>query len=495
MHQRTGASGEGSGQDGTGAARCPVGGDRLPGPRGRHEAPLEGPRPRYGAPVPTEVAPGVHGWLLLGYKENLQALRDQDHFSADPRPWNPSGRPPAHTGALPRDGEEHRRLRTPVVDALAGVGTPRLVPIVERVASHLLGRAAAEGRIDLIGQFAAPLPALVLNEVFGLPDDYGRLLADLAHRLWNGGPEAVEAAESAVRSYFTGLVARKRARPGEDLTSRLLAHPHGLTDEEAAEALSRMWESGHELTTHLIGNALLKLLIDPPVWTAYVGGTLTPEDFIDVVMWTDCPVRTIAGRYTATDVSFAGTRIRRGAPLLLSFDSAHTDPSVAPRDGFAMAGNRSHLAWGAGAHRCPATGFTRELVRTAVDAVVDRLRGMVLDTEEPAWRDSPTVHGLEALPVRFAPTGERVEPERDEPPAPRRRFRRKRRPAPQGARYQAPLARKEPAQETAQAAAVRRGKTRAAAPAGVGARYQAPFAAPEEESDLLERLLEDWRPR
>jgi ABC-type Fe3+/spermidine/putrescine transport system ATPase subunit len=310
-------------------------------------------------------------------------------------------------------------------------------------------------------------------------------------------------------------VARKRAEPGQDITSLILQHPHGLTDDEAVEALSLLWETGHEPTTHLIGNALLKLLEDPNVWTAYLGGTLTPEDFVDYVMWTDSPIRMLAGRYSTMDIRFAGARIRQGDPLLFGFASAHTDPSVsrAADDAMALAGNRSHLSWGAGAHRCPATAFARELVRTAIDTVVDRMRGMVMAVEpdELRWRASLSMHGLEELPVWFTPTGERdqrgerPEESRPEPVVTRWVRRRKRRPAAgQGARYQAPLPRDsrsesgEPVnEEPAPAATARTAKPRPrrAAPQGVGARYQAPFAEEAHTPDPLEQLLHTWRPR
>lgn len=498
MRQGTGTDGRDDPQAaGSGGARCPV---ALP-PHGSTgaDAPWDALRERHGGLVPVEVGPGVPGWLLLGYRENLQALRDHTLFSADPRPWGAGHAAPARSAALARDGEEHRRLRAALVDTLAGVGTPRLVPVVERAAVHLLGRVAADGAADLIGGFAAPLPALVLNELFGLPDAYGRLLADLAPRLWSGEPDRAGPAAAAIRSYFAGLVARKRADPGQDMASRLLAHPSGLTDDEAAGALTLLWESGHEPTTHLIGNALLRLLDDPAVWTAYLGGTLTPEDFIDYVMWTDSPIRMLGGRYPVEDLSFSGVRVRRGEPLLLGLASAHTDPSVARgEDAMARAGDRSHLSWGAGAHRCPATGLTRELARTAIDTAVDRLRGMVLavEPEDLRWRDSVAVHGLEELPVWFTATGERVgpvEPVRERAPV-LRRLRRKRGPAPRGARYQAPLAGEdgERAREERPVPASAPRPRRAAR--GAGARYQAPFAPERADPDALERLLAAWRP-
>ncbi|GAB2503834.1 cytochrome P450 [Nocardiopsis aegyptia] len=505
MHQGTDASGQGGDDDPRGAAtaQCPVrhGGGPLPLHEGAAaDVPWARLRDTYGGLAPVEISPGVPGWLLLGYKENLQVLRDQTYFSADPRPWSPSGRAPARSGALTHDGEEHQRLRVPIVDALAQVGTAQLVPVVERAAVRLVDAVSAEGRADLIGQFAAPLPALVLNELFGLPDAYGHLLADLTDRLWSGDPDRAEPAALAIRAYFTGLVARKRAEPGEDITSRVLGHQHSLTDDEAVEALSLLWENGHEPTTHLIGNALLRLLEDPAVWTAYLGGTLTVEDFLDYVMWTDSPLRILAGRYTTMDIRFSGARIRRGEPMLFGFSAAHADQSAVRGgdDPGALTGNRSHLAWGAGAHRCPATSFARELVRTAIDMAVDRLRGMVLavETEDLRRRESMAVNGLAELPVWFTATGEKAEataaPARE---APRTRWvRRRRKPPSQGARYQAPLA--QAAEEAPEV--VRRSRPRPAArkaPPALGARYQAPFAREEPEPDSLERLLDTWRGR
>ena len=468
MRQGTGPTGDEAAGGGTaGPSRCPYTGgaahslDRSPALGA--EPSWDRLRSRHGGLIPVEVTPGVPGWLLLGYKENLRVLRDQTHFSADPRPWGDDAAP-VRGAALARDGDDHQRLRLPLVEALASVGTPHLVPVVERVAVRLIGRVGAEGAADLVGQYAAPLPALVLNELLGLPDSYGHLLADLTDRLRGDDARRAATAAPAVRAYFLGLVARKRAAPGRDVTSALLEHPHGLTDDEAVEALRLLWATGLEPTTHLIGNALRLLVEDRRVWTAYLGGTLTPEDLLDYVMWTDPPVRVLAGRYARTDLRFSGTRIRRGDPLLFAFGAAHSDPSVAGDSGTAMdqlAGNRAHLSWGAGAHRCPATSLTQELVRTAVDTALDRMRDMVavVGPAGPRRRASPGAHGLEELPVRFTPTGE------SEPVA---------------------------AAEPDVRGASRRRKRR---PAARGARYQAPFAEKPHEPDPLERLLETWTPR
>lgn len=467
MRQGTGSTCDDADPGGAAEApRCPRTREAAPSlhwsPTPGAEPPWDRLRSRHGGLVPVEVAPGVPGWLLLGYKENLRVLRDQNHFSADPRPWGADGALPIRGAALARDGDEHQRLRLPIVDALASVGTQRLVPVVQRAAVRLIGRVGAKGAADLVGQYALPLPALVLNELLGLPDSYGHLLADLTARLRGDDARRAATAAPAVRAYFRGLVARKRAEPGSDVTSVILEHPHGLTDDEAAEALRLLWATGLEPTTHLIGNALRLLVGDPGVWTAYLGGTLTPEDFLDYVMWTDPPVSVLAGRYATTDLRISGVLVRRGQPLLFGFGAAHTDPSVSGGTGAAvdlLVGNRAHLSWGAGAHRCPAASFTQELVRTAIDTALDRMRGMVsaVGPDGPRRRASPG--GPEELPVRFVPTGEPEPSAEPEPEARRGARRRKRRPV------------------------------------GRGARYQAPFAEKPHDPDPLEQLLERWSPR
>ncbi|MFC3996332.1 cytochrome P450 [Nocardiopsis sediminis] len=450
-------------------------------------------RARFGAVAPVEVAPGVPGWLLLGYHENLRVLRDQDRFAADPLAWSRrSGHPGAagpRNGALAGDGPEHRRLRSVIVDSLAQISTAQVVPVVERTARGLIGAALPTGGMDLIGQYAAPLPALVLNRLLGLPDAYGRLLAGLAADIWSGDPARAEPATRGLHTYAAGLVERKRENPGDDLASRLLAHPAGLSDDEAVEQLLLLWAAGHEPTTHLVGNALYRLLSVPEIAAAYGGASLPADDFLDYVMWVDPPLRMLTGRYSVRDVELGGAHIRKGEALVLGFGPAHADPVVTARadtgDALALAGNRAHLMWGAGAHGCPAQSLAREIAGTAIDTLLNRLPRMApaAAPAELRWRSSLSVHGLAELPVVFPAEGERgpgPAPERPERERgrPRRMFGRGGgRPRAQGARYQAPAA----APEEPPAPPVRPERpARPAKPRPAGARYQAPAAAPEE---------------
>ncbi|WP_052745445.1 cytochrome P450 [Allosalinactinospora lopnorensis] len=487
------------------AGQCPMSAEAVPlyteATTDDRGAVWERLRARYGPVAPVEVAPGTVGWLLLGYHENLEALRDQNRFFAEPGLWDG----PPRARALAGGGDEHRRLRAPIVDALARLTPARITAEVESVAGALLDGIATAGRADLIGQYAEPLSALLLNRLLGLPDDYGRLLADLTTAVWSGEHARAEPAARGVHDYFTGTVARKREHPGEDLATWLLRHPAALSDQEAAQELMSLWTAGHEPTTHLIGNALARLLGDPEIAMTYGSATLPADDFLDYVMWVDPPLKMLAGRFSAHDMRIGGAEIKKGEAMLVGFAPAHADPAVTGSgDARSFAGNRAHLMWGAGAHACPAQGLAREIARIALDTVVARLRGATLATvpDNLRWRDSLSVRGLVELPVVFAA----ARPAPDDTAAAEekpvrgigRRIRKTARPRRQGARYQAPSAPAEedsPVRKEAPAAGVRPVPARPRRQSPSGARYQAPGSAAAEEPrpDALERLLGAWR--
>ncbi|GLU48807.1 cytochrome P450 [Nocardiopsis ansamitocini] len=496
---------------GSPSPRCPVHDQAVPLYKdlqhSDHASLWEELRTRFGAVAPVEITPGVPGWLLLGYHENLNVLRDPARFSTDPRHWRQAREgglgnvPGPRTGSLAGDGAGHRRLRAPIVEGLAAVTGPALGAAIERLAHALIDGFAGEGNADLIADYAAPLPVLVLNRLFGLSDEHGRLLADLTANRRDGDAAVAERAADDIRDYFTALVRRRRDKPGGDFVSTLLAHPAALSDTEAVDELLLMVGAGHEPTTHLIGNALHRLLGDSEIAVAYRGAALPAADFIDYVMWVDPPLQTLAGRYPTLDVRIGDAEIKEGDALLLGFAPAHADPATRPpgrEDGIdALAGNRAHLMWGAGPHGCPAQSLAREITITAIDVLISRLGDLTLTgaPETLRRRGSLSVHGLVELPVAFAP--ERRPAATRPAPVParkgiRRMFPPARTPRAQGARYGAPDRDRAQPQQAGPAAS-----PRAPAPVRVratGARYQAPAARPPEpEADPLELLLARWR--
>ncbi|GLU46256.1 cytochrome P450 [Nocardiopsis ansamitocini] len=378
-------------------------------------------RKRFGGIAPVEVEPGVRAWLMLGYSEHLEVLRDPHLFPHDARNWRElrEGRMTPNHGTYPvfeyrpnalhTDGVEHQRLRGALVDAYEAFTTNRLRTDIEEVAGALIDSFAPYGEADLIDDFAYRIPLLVINRMLGQNDDHGYFLCDLMMDLWDGDAEAANAANVKMVGFLMDLVARKRVKPGDDITSRLLAHEAQLTDEEIAQQIMLTIAAAHDPTTNLIGNALRLLLLEQEMRVAVSGSQLLIHDAIEQVLWREPPFQTLAGRYARRDTEVAGYRIAEGDCLISGYAAANNDPILYDADGVhasaRSSGNRSHLAWGAGPHRCPAQKIGQHMAASSIQTLVFRLSDMQLSVPERdlRWRPSLFIRGLERLPVVFTP--------------------------------------------------------------------------------------------
>ncbi|WP_326720099.1 MULTISPECIES: cytochrome P450 [unclassified Streptomyces] len=365
-----------------------------------------------GPTAPVELAPGVQATLVTGYDAALHVLRSPETFSKDPRRWTDlaDGTVPMDSPVVPMmayrpnalftDGEEHRRLRGAIADSLARVEPSMLRGYVERSADTLVDRFAPLGAADLLGEYAQVLPLLVFNHLFGCPAEYGVRLVEGMSGIFDGVD--AEKANELLTATLVDLVTLKRARPGQDMTSWLMAHPAGLTDEEMIHSLVLLMGAGTEPQQNLIANSLRLLLSDDRFAGDLSGGSLPVEDALDEVLWADPPMANYAVHFPMHDVVYEGVLLRAGAPLVVSFAAANTDPALAADQ---RAGNRAHLAWSAGPHNCPAQSPARLIAAVAVEKLLDRLPDVELavPVEELVWRPGPFHRALAALPVRFPP--------------------------------------------------------------------------------------------
>ncbi|MCO5997556.1 cytochrome P450 [Actinoallomurus rhizosphaericola] len=363
---------------------------------------------RYGSAAPVELAPGVPGTLVIGYQAALDVLRDPITFPKDPRRWEANVAPDCpllpmmayRPNSMFSDGAAHTRLRSAVTDSLARVDSSLLRGWVESNADSLIARFAQVGQADLITEYARVLPLLVLNSMFGCP-------SVIADRLVEGMSGIFEGTDAEKANLILGeavmeLVAYKRANPGADVTSWLMAHPAGLTDEEMLHQLVVLMGAGTEPEQDLIASTMRLLLSDDRFAADLSGGSLPIEDALDEVLWTDPPIANYAVAYPPKETNLHGVRLPADQPVVISFAAANTDPSLTS-DG--RAGNRAHLAWGAGPHTCPAQGHGRLIASVAVEKLLDKLPGMELavPADRLQWRPGMFHRALTALPVRFPP--------------------------------------------------------------------------------------------
>ncbi|MFJ5776152.1 cytochrome P450 [Streptomyces sp. NPDC093094] len=372
----------------------------------------------HGSVAPVEIAPGVRASLVTGYETALMVLRSPGSFSKDARRWRAfaEGTVPADSPVVPMmmhrpnalwaDGDEHTRLRGAITDSLARLDPDALKGYAERSADTLIDRIAPKGRADLLGEYGAVLPLLVFNQLFGCPPGIGDKLVEGMSGIFDADADS-EKANAVLTEGVAELVALKREQPGPDVTSWLMAHPAGLTDEEMMHQLVLLMGAGTEPQQNLICNGLRLLLSDDRFAGDLAGGSMPVEDAIDEVLWSDPPIANYAVHYPLQDLEVDGVLVREGEPVLISLAAANTDPGLA---GDRRAGNRAHLAWSAGPHTCPAKGPARSIAAVALEKLLDRLPDIELavSVEELEWRQGPFHRALAALPVRFPPIASAV---------------------------------------------------------------------------------------
>jgi cytochrome P450 len=383
-------------------------------------------RAEHGPVVPAELSPGVHGWLVTDYATLIAWSRDTTTFTHDARLWRDftEGRVGPDNPLLPMmapranalfvDGAEHQRLRRAVTDALGAVAPEHLAAVTTRYADRLIDEFGARGRADLLNEYARMLPLLVMNDLFGMDEDQGLRFVTAMRNLW-AGVDAERSNAEAERA-LSEVVDAKHRDPGDDLTSRLIRHRAGLSDEEVIMQLLLIIAAANEPTAVLIDAVLRAALADPSLRVPGGPSPAVLNDLVDRVLWRDPPMVNYPVIYPRVDVPLGGGRvIEAGSPILLAFAAANhffqKDNAEQVSDG----ANRAHVAWGAGPHRCPARDEAVTMTTIAVRRILERLRdpALAVPPEELRWRLATLFWTPESLPVRFTPQ----QPEAPEPAA------------------------------------------------------------------------------
>ncbi|MFI5754910.1 cytochrome P450 [Streptomyces sp. NPDC051569] len=375
---------------------------------------------QYGPAAPVELAPGVDAALVTDYAAALHVLQNPDAFARDSRRWRAlsEGRVPEDSPVLPMmmyrpnsmfsDGAEHLRLRQAVTESLARVDTHRLSRHVERVSSYLISQFSNRGKVDLVTDYAQLVPLLVFNDLFGCPAEIGDRLVFGISSLFDGVD--AEKANEVLTEALLELLALKRAKPGDDITSWLMQHEARLSDEEMIHQLVLLIGAGTEPMQNVIANSLRVLLSDEKYAGGQYAAGLLVEDAINDVLWNSPPIANYAVHYPLYDVDLSGAKLDAGDPVLISFAAANTDPSLsASRQTLSK---RAHLAWGAGPHACPAKDPALLISVLAIEKLLNTLPDIELGVaaDSLTWRPGPFHRALNALPARFTPVRKESRP-------------------------------------------------------------------------------------
>lgn len=311
------------------------------------------------------------------------------------------------------DEPDHRRLRLLVAKAF----TPRYIeglrPRVQQIADKLLDRVQDQGQMELVKDYAFPLPINVIAEMLGIPEsDWAQIRTwseALAHGLGVGkrDPE-VGANMRAFGEYTARLVADKRQHPGDDLISQMIAieeQGDRLSEAELLSTITLLIFAGHETTSNLIATGTLMLLDHPDQLAKLKADLGVVPAAVEELLRFNGPA-TIAGpRYAREDIELGGQQIKQGDVLFPVLLSANHDERQFPRSeelNIARTLER-HLAFGHGIHICLGAPLARLEGAIAFTTLLKRMPNLRLSVprESITWYFSLNSRSLAALPIAF----------------------------------------------------------------------------------------------
>ncbi len=357
------------------------------------------------------ISPPLDGWMVFDYEGVQRVLQDHDTFSSSvpaPRNWFVSFDAPRHT--------LHRAL---VSKAFTARFVAQMEPRICSYSRELLDAAGRRGAMDIVSEYAVPLPLMVIAGMIGIPTaDWARFGAwsDTILRLCDsrcGGPEAeasiLDFAEvtAEMNAYLEDLIQQRREEPADDLLTRLLeAEVDGarLTHEEILGFVQLLTAAGQETAIGLIANAVLCLAEAPDQMARLRAHPELLGPAIEEVLRFRSPQQWLM-RMAREEVSFHGFRIPPGALVMPVIGSANRDPRVFSNpDCFDIARDPNpHLSFGSGIHYCLGAALARMEARIALADLMARFPSLELALEGP-WepRRALHAHGPRRLPVRLA---------------------------------------------------------------------------------------------
>jgi cytochrome P450 len=364
----------------------------------------------------------LHTWVVTRYPDVLNVLHA---FSADrtPTPEQLTTMGLSGLNAIAKvmvkqmlfmDAPAHTRLR-----GLASVAfTPQRVRMlrghIQEIADNLIDRVQAHGQMDVIADFAAPMPAIVTAEMLGVPtedhSDLKKWSADFAEMLGNFQhnpdriPRVLESTNN-LTNYFRDAIAKMREHPREGLIqSFMTAEMDGdrLSEEEIIANCVVTMVGGQETTTNLIGNGLLSLMRNPEQLARLRDDPNLIPSAVEELLRYESPSQH-TGRIAREDVEIRGRQIRKGQAVMAIMAAANRDPERFPQpdDLILDRPDNKHLAFGWSSHFCFGAPLARMEGQIAFETILRRLPNLKVVPEVLTWRTNSGLRGLTALPVTF----------------------------------------------------------------------------------------------
>ena len=368
-------------------------------------------------------------WVITRYDDLVWLTRRHELFSNavfknDPRPPYPEiyesdlglyeyVRNYQGEQFIQHDRPEHLDMRVVVHEYFAPKSMEQWRPLIQSAIKDLLDEAEEKGRMDVMRDFATPLPVLVIAQLMGIPYEDRPYIRQLAEKLLNigrGEPDRMQPLTEGMKGmidYVSPLVDERIVNPGGDFISVLASgEKQGIfTRHQVLVNTSLLLLAGHETTINLICNGTLSFIRHPEQWELLkedpAGRTVRATE---ECLRYDSPVKSIQ-RIASQDVEMRGKLIHKDDRIRWFISPANRDPEVFPEpDKFDI--NRypnSHVAFGSGIHHCLGAYLARMEGQEAFKALAERFPSLHLETEveKLEYQPSITFRSLKALPVSW----------------------------------------------------------------------------------------------
>ncbi len=367
-------------------------------------------------------------WVLTRYVDNVECLKNVKDFSSVGRTLRFMDQIPEEErhrfkalrehyedgGLINKDPPDHTRLRKLVLKAFS----PRLVEkmrgMVTELVNELIDKVQGNGQMEMISDFAFPLPAILIAGILGVPPEDREMFKDWSRKilLFTGSgridldfAEKAQESRVAMSNYFRQLMEERLREPQDDLITALASARENddlLTETELVTTCGVLLVAGHETTANLITNGFFALFQKPDQLEELKKNTSLLPSAIEEILRYDSPLQSIP-RLVSKDIKFHEKEFKAGDLVTVMIGAANRDPAhfSDPHHLDIYRKENNHIAFGNSVHFCLGAALARMEIPIAYEALLRRLPNLRLQGETPKWRLSMSLRGLESLDVAF----------------------------------------------------------------------------------------------
>ncbi|GLX69377.1 putative cytochrome P450 YjiB [Paenibacillus glycanilyticus] len=344
-------------------------------------------------------------WSVYRHDGVKRIFADYEHFSSQMQE-NPSEDEPIEGSILRRDPPKHKRMRSLIAKAFSAKAIEAMEPRIRKIAVEMLDRAAAARSIEVVSDFASPLPVIVIAEMLGIPPEDRELFKRWSDDLVGIDYSRYLQCQMEMRDYFRVQIKERREQPQDDLITALvqscMEDDNGLSELEVIGMCILLLVAGNETTTNLISSMIMCLESSPDTFNELrLNRALIPGTVEETLRFCS-PVQFMERRVKA-DMNWNGHLMKEGQRVYTFIGAANHDENV-----FADPGKfdirrspNPHLAFGQGIHFCLGAMLARLEARVALDVIVDRIERLQRTDDKPLERlESDMMFGIKQLRIR-----------------------------------------------------------------------------------------------